>query len=73
MTRAEAAQMFYNLLVDQDVTAKPVFDDVPEGAWYAEPVNVMAKLGIVKGVGDDKFEPTGRSPGGVHRHGHAFR
>ena len=57
MTRAEAAQMFYNLLVDQDVTAKPVFDDVPEGAWYAEPVNVMAKLGIVEGVGDDKFEP----------------
>ena len=57
MTRAEAAQMFYNLLVDQDVTAKPVFDDVPEGAWYAEPVNVMAKLDIVEGVGDDKFEP----------------
>ena len=57
MTRAEAAQMFYNLLVDQDVTAKPVFDDVPEGAWYAEPVNVMAKLGIVEGVGDDQFEP----------------
>lgn len=57
MTRAEAAQMFYNLLVDQDVTAKPVFDDVPEEAWYAEPVNVMAKLDIVEGVGDDKFEP----------------
>ncbi len=57
MTRAEAAQMFYNLLVDQDVTAKPVFDDVPEGAWYAEPVNVMAKLSIVEGVGADKFEP----------------
>ena len=57
MTRAEAAQMFYNLLVDQNVTAKPVFDDVPEGAWYAEPVNVMAKLDIVEGVGDDKFEP----------------
>ena len=57
MTRAEAAQMFYNLLVDQDVEAPSVFDDVPEGAWYAEPVNVMAKLGIVEGVGDDKFEP----------------
>ena len=57
MTRAEAAQMFYNLLVDQDVKAKPVFDDVPEGAWYAEAVNVMAKLDIVEGVGDDKFEP----------------
>ena len=35
MTRAEAAQMFYNLLVDQDVEAPSVFDDVPEGAWYA--------------------------------------
>ena len=57
MTRAEAAQMFYNLLVDRNVTAKPVFDDVPEGAWYSTPVNVMAKLGIVEGVGDDKFEP----------------
>ena len=57
MTRAEAAQMFYNLLVDQDVEAPSVFDDVPEGAWYAEPVNVMAKLDIVEGVGDDKFEP----------------
>ena len=57
MTRAEAAQMFYNLLVDQDVEAPSAFDDVPEGAWYAEPVNVMAKLSIVEGVGADKFEP----------------
>ena len=57
MTRAEAAQMFYNLLKDQDVKAEPAFDDVPEGAWYATPVNVMAELGIVDGVGDDKFEP----------------
>ena len=57
MTRAEAAQMFYNLLKDQDVEAASVFDDVPEGAWYATPVNVMAELGIVDGVGDDKFEP----------------
>ena len=31
MTRAEAAQMFYNLLKDQDVEAASVFDDVPEG------------------------------------------
>ena len=57
MTRAEAAQMFYNLLVDQDVEAPSVFDDVPEDAWYTTPVNVMAKLDIVEGVGDNKFEP----------------
>ena len=57
MTRAEAAQMFYNLLKNQNVEAEPTFDDVPDGAWYATPVNVMAELGIVDGVGDDKFEP----------------
>ena len=57
MTRAEAAQMFYNLLKNQNVDAEPAFDDVPDGAWYATPVNVMAELGIVNGVGDDKFEP----------------
>lgn len=57
MTRAEAAQMFYNLLKNQNVDAEPAFDDVPEGAWYATPVNIMAELGIVNGVGDDKFEP----------------
>ena len=57
MTRAEAAQMFYNLLKNKNVDAEPAFDDVPDGAWYATPVNVMADLGIVDGVGDDKFEP----------------
>ena len=57
MTRAEAAQMFYNLLKNKNVDAEPAFDDVPKGAWYATPVNVMAELGIVDGVGDDKFEP----------------
>ena len=57
MTRAEAAQMFYNLLKNKNVDAEPAFDDVPDGAWYATPVNVMAELGIVDGVGDDKFEP----------------
>ena len=57
MTRAEAAQMFYNLLKNQNVDAEPAFDDVPDGAWYATAVNIMAELGIVNGVGDDKFEP----------------
>ena len=57
MTRAEAAQMFYNLLKNKNVDAEPAFDDVPDGAWYATPVNVMAELRIVDGVGDDKFEP----------------
>ena len=29
MTRAEVAQMFYNLLLDQDVEITKTFDDVP--------------------------------------------
>lgn len=57
MTRAEAAQMFYNLLVDKEVKITTTFEDVPENAWYATPVNTLASLGIISGVGDNRFEP----------------
>ena len=57
MTRAEAAQMFYNLLVDKEVKITTAFEDVPENAWYATPVNTLASLGIISGVGDNRFEP----------------
>ena len=57
MTRAEVAQMFYNLLLDQDVTITKTFDDVPADAWYTKAVNTLASLDIISGVGDNKFEP----------------
>lgn len=57
MTRAETAQMFYNLLKDQNVAITTSFNDVDENAWYAKAVNTMAALGIIKGTGDSKFEP----------------
>ena len=57
ITRAEVVQMFYRLLLDQDVPVTEHFDDVPADAWYAHPVEVLASLGIVKGVGNDKFAP----------------
>ena len=57
MTRAQAAQMFYNLLVDKEVKITTAFEDVPENAWYATPVNTLASLGIISGVGDNRFEP----------------
>lgn len=57
MTRAETAQMFYNLLKDQNVAITTSFNDVDENAWYAKAVNTMAALGIIKGTGDGKFEP----------------
>ena len=57
MTRAEVAQMFYNLLLNQDVEITKTFDDVQANAWYAKAVNTLASLDIISGVGDNKFEP----------------
>ncbi len=57
MTRAEAAQMFYNLLLDQEVSTAAHFTDVPADAWYARAVQTLASLGMVEGVGGGKFAP----------------
>lgn len=57
MTRAEAAQMFYNLLLDKDVPITVNFSDVPDDAWYATAVNTLASLGLVEGVGNNEFAP----------------
>lgn len=57
MTRAEAAQMFYNLLLDQNVEIIVTFTDVPEGVWYSKAVNTLATLGMLSGVGEGRFEP----------------
>ena len=57
ITRAEAAMMFYRLLKNQDVTVTKTFTDVSEGQWYAQPIGVLASLGIVGGYGDGTFLP----------------
>ncbi|KQX56760.1 S-layer homology domain-containing protein [Paenibacillus sp. Root444D2] len=58
VTRAEVAQMFYNLLKNQDVnTTGTHFADVPEKAWYAKAVNTLASLGIINGYKDGSFAP----------------
>lgn len=57
MTRAEAAQMFYNLLLEKNVPVTVSFTDVPADAWYAEAVNVLASLDILQGVGKNQFAP----------------
>ena len=57
MTRAEVAQMFYNLLLDKTVPITVTFDDVPADAWYTEAVNTLASLDILNGVGNNQFEP----------------
>ena len=57
LTRAQAAQLFYNLLLDKNVPVNVSFDDVPADAWYAEAVHTLASLGIVEGVGSGLFDP----------------
>lgn len=57
ITRAEVATIFYRLLKEQNVEITASFSDVAENAWYATAVNTLASLGIVNGVGDNKFEP----------------
>ena len=56
MTRAQVAQMFYNLLKDKSASASTTFSDVPSDAWYTEAVNTLAALGIIGGS-NGKFRP----------------
>lgn len=55
MTRAEAAQMFYSLLWEQDGETRS-FSDV-HGQWYDKAVGVMAGLDIIHGYTDGTFRP----------------
>lgn len=57
ITRAEVATVFYRLLKDVDVAAVAPFEDVADDAWYADAVNTLAALGIVKGMSADTFAP----------------
>lgn len=56
VTRAEAAQMLYSLLLDKNVEGK-TFTDVPEGKWYSAAVSAVAGLGLVNGYPDGTFLP----------------
>lgn len=57
MTRAEVAQMFYNLLRSKDVSITAYFVDVPEDAWFATAVNTLSSLGILDGIGNEMYDP----------------
>lgn len=55
MTRAEAAQMFYNLLKEKDAAASAPFRDVAAGAWYSQAAGRLAELGVITGYTDGTF------------------
>lgn len=56
ITRAEAAQLFYNLLRSKDWQGKS-FSDIPATQWYAAPIETMAGLGVLNGYSDGSFRP----------------
>lgn len=57
MTRAEAAQMFFNLLIARPPVSDSQFSDVSLTAWYGKAVNTLAKSGVLHGYKDGTFMP----------------
>jgi len=57
MTRAEVAQVFYNLLIEQNVPITKRFPDEPTSAWHEKAVHTLASLGIIQGYKDGSFRP----------------
>lgn len=61
LTRAEAAQMLYELMTEQahkqyDCSSNG-FRDVPAGQWYMAAVSTLANAGAINGCGDGTFHP----------------
>ena len=54
-TRAMLAMILYRLAGSPDANNATAFTDVPENAWYAQAINWAAKMGYVKGYGDNIF------------------
>jgi len=61
VTRAEFAALLVRS-VDRPLTKPetPKFKDVPTWAWYYQPIETAASLGLVKGYGDGTFAPNAR-------------
>lgn len=55
MTRAEAAQMFFNLLKDKTADSGVSFTDVKAGDWFYEAAAALSGLGILRGYEDGTF------------------
>ena len=57
MDRAMVVTVLYRYAGSPAVEGENKFTDVPAGEWYETPVIWAADRGIVKGVGDNKYEP----------------
>lgn len=57
LSRAQLCQIVYNMEGQPAATGGSVFDDVADGAWYADAVTWAAENGIVGGYGNGKYGP----------------
>jgi hypothetical protein len=57
LTRAQLAQILYNLQEAPQVTSENPFTDVDENQWYAKAVTWAYQEGVVEGYGNGKFGP----------------
>ena len=59
-TRAMVVTVLWRIDGEPDTVYRPDFKDVPENEWYALPVIWAKDSGVVLGVSEDRFDPTGR-------------
>ncbi|NYB74982.1 InlB B-repeat-containing protein [Sedimentibacter hydroxybenzoicus DSM 7310] len=58
ITRAESAQIFYNLLIDVDKTGYySSFSDVKSSSWYADAIHCLSANNIILGYPDETYKP----------------
>lgn len=58
LSRAQLAQVMYNLLKLTASEKDPAFEDVIDSAWYSAAVGACAREGIVSGIGNNKYGPS---------------
>lgn len=60
MSRAMLVTVLYRQAGSPAVSGGSSFQDVADGAWYAQAINWSASVGIASGVGDGLFNPEGQ-------------
>lgn len=57
LTRAQLCALMAQVLHCQPYTGISQFADVAADSWYFSSVNALARMGLVEGVGDGRFDP----------------
>ena len=58
-TRAQLVTILYRLAGEPDVSGDVAFTDVADGLWYTDAVLWAAQKGIVNGISETEFAPSG--------------